>query len=661
MNDEPEPITALRSGMPISLDGIISKALAKEAKQRYQHIDEIPVDLENIDSRPSGISGVSTAVRGIQKKNRLGYTVPTISWLITLVALTLAFISVWLLYRPNPQPIKRWNISLPSSAPLVPVGSSPFAMGQPALAISPDGSRLAYVADIGNETQLYTRRMDEFEAVPIPGTEGAYHPFFSPDCQWIGFFANSKLKKVSVSGGNPIILCDVTNPTGASWGYEGQIVFAENEGFTLTLISEDGGETHKMAMKPWANWPKILPGGEVALTSTTFDGIKAVFLKSGEEKIILEGPYSNSIYLSTGHLLYERVGRLEVVPFDLDDLKVTGPSVSILDNIRIERRSGGVQCTISSDGTLIYVPGELQATGELVWLSRRGAEEALPFPAADYGSFQISPDGRQLAIEIRDAEHFNIWIYGLLGGISTKLTLEGNNLNPIWTNDGKWITFTSDRTGTYNLFMKKVDGTGEIKPLTDNTIKEKFHVASSWSPDDKILAFEEISTRGSDIYLLNMDKQDDKYQFAADPRFTEWGPAFSPDGKWIAYTSDEQGQYDIYVKPYPQTGKRFRISTDTGEEPVWSRSSKELYYRNVENGRRWMVVAYTIGSEFISQSPQVLFEGDYINVDWRSHDVSPDGQRFLLVKRVDKTQRYTQLNVITNWFEEVKRKISQDN
>ena len=299
---------------------------------------------------------------------------------------------------------------------------------------------------------------------------------------------------------------------------------------------------------------------------------------------------------------------MEAVPFDLANLKVAGSPVPVLDNVRMEANWGATQYAISNDGTLIYLPGVFQGKSTLIWSDRKGHAEQLHFPAETHGTFQLSPDGKRLVIQAENTK-WDVWIFDLLRGSRSKLTIEGNNRRPVWTPAGRWVTFGSDRAGAYNIFMQSADGSGEIKQLTKG---ETVQLPYSWSPDGKLLAF--TDNDDDEIYLLQINGESKRQPFAT-TRFTEWEPAFSPDGRLLAYVSDEQGQYDVYIQPYPQTGEKWRISTEGGEEPVWSRSSGELFYRN---GRKWMAVSYSTNPKFSAELPQVLFEGDYLNVSGRS-------------------------------------------
>jgi serine/threonine protein kinase len=649
LNEAPEPITGLRTGVPIELERIVNKLMAKDPKDRYQHMDELPVDLKNIDLTMIGPSRISNHPAAQFKKQSPTW-LRAIPWSITALVIIAAFISIWILRHPTHLPVKRWNINLPESAPIAPIGSAPLGITQPALAISKDGMNIVYVADIGGETQLYIRSLDKYDVIPVPDTEGAYCPFFSPDGQWIGYFAGNELKKVALSSGTPASLCEVTHSYGATWSPSNKIIFSQHEGDVLSIIPVAGGTPEDLTDKhPDYYWPEILPAGNALLVSGGLGtGIRSISLDTGDEKVLLDRG-GNPRYVRSGHLIFTRDGILQAVPFDLDNQKVIGSPMPVLDDIRTEAQKGVAQWSVSDEGTLVYLPGVSETKNELIWLDRKGKIENTVFPAEIYGTFQISPDGRKLAIQIFKNTKWNVWIYDLVRGSRIKLTLEGKNAHPIWTPDSKKVTFDSDRTGYCNLFLKYMEGRNEITQLTES---ENTQHPYSWSPDGNVLAFTE-NTPDNDIMLLSVNGERKQQPFA-NTDFSEWGPAFSPDGRWIAYVSDEQGRYDVYVQPYPQTGERWKVSTEGGEEPVWSPTNQELFYRN---GRKWMVVSYSTGSAFTPNIPKVLFEGDYVNVGGRSYDVSPDGQRFLLVKSNGESKAHTQLNVVTNWFEELRRKV----
>ena len=560
----------------------------------------------------------------------------------------MAGFAAWFAWPP-PHPVNRWNISLPESAPIAPIGSAPLAVGRPALAISPDGSKIVYVADIGGTTQLYLRSLEQFEVMPIPGTEGAYYPFFAPDGQWVGFFAGNELKKISLAGGAPVSLCSVPNCNGATWGAADKIVFSSKNGSKLWWISASGGAPHLITDERGSYmWPESLPDGDAVIVNDYSTKLFLVSMASGKKKELgIAG--SNARYVANDYLVYNREGRLEAIGFDAETQVVTGTPAPVLDGIRIEAGLWAAQCAISRNGTLVYLPGVFEEISNLVWLDRRGHIERLPYPAEIYNHFRLSPDGQRLAISIYQGDKRNIWIYNLKRQSRFKLTLEGDNISTVWSPDGKSIAFASDRAGKWAIFVKSADRKGEAKLVHDESEKDLFAGPNSWSPDGKVLLFED----GQDIWSLQMDSTGTIKRLINSP-FEEGGAAFSPDGHWVAYTSDEQGQADVYVQPYPPTGESVIVSTEGGEEPVWSQSSKELFYRN---GRQWMVASFTTSPILSFEVPRLLFEGNYLNIAGMEYDVSPDGQRFLLLKPIEESSPRTQLNVVTNWFEELKRKV----
>ncbi len=648
-NEEPEPLTALRTGVPIALDGIIAKALAKDKLTRYQNVEELPADLKGLDTMStSRVSSKVISRQPTQSKDARNRVLGLITAFIVGVILTGLVGSVAL--KQSPASVRRWNISLPESAPIAPIGSAPLAVGRPALAISPDGSEVVYVADIGGTTQLYLRPLDKFEETPIPGTEGAYQPFFAPDGQWVGFFSGNELKKISLFGDAPVTLCPVPNSYGATWGAGDKIVFSSNEGAKLWWVSASGGTPHLITAEHGGKqWPEFLPDGATVIISDWSGRLHLVNIASGKKTPIgIDG--NNVKYVANEYLVYNRDGRLEAVGFDATAKVVTGAPVPILDGIRIESLVWAAQCAISKNGTLVYLPGVFEQKSNLVWRDRSGRADSLPYPAELYSNFQLSPDGQRLAIEIIQDHKPNVWLYNLARQSRFKLTLKGRNKYPVWSPDGKNIAFNSDQTGKWTLFLKSADRKGEARLLKQSENSYGYN-PSSWSPDGRVLALNNFEVW--DIWSLDMDSTG-TLQALIGSSFSEWGAAFSPDGNWIAYISDEQGQYDIYVQPYPPTGESMQVSTEGGEEPVWSQSSNELFFRN---GRKWMVASFTTSPTLSFEVPRVLFEGNYLNIDGVGHDVSPDGQRFLLLKPVEEASSRTQLNVVTNWFEELKQKV----
>jgi len=461
--------------------------------------------------------------------------------------------------------------------------------------LSPDGTHLAYVARQSGTQQLYLRAMNSLEARPIPGTEGAIEPFFSPDGQWLGFFAGGKMKKVSLSGGAAVTLGDAPAPRGASWGSQGMIAFTPTTGSVLQQMSEAGGAPQPLTRLEKGDgnhrWPEFLPGGKVVLfafPSASGSGANAqvavLSLGTGDRRNLIQAG-TQPRYAPSGHLVYAQGGSLMAVPFDPQRLEVTGAAVPVVEGVVQAPITGAAQYSISTTGSLVYVSGSLQsAQSRLVWVSRNGVEQPLAAPAHAYQDPRLSPDGRRVAVSIAEQET-HVWLYDLSRETLTRLTFEGNtNYTPVWTPDGKRIAFESNREGPYNVFWQLADGSGGLERLTTS---EYLQGPSSWSPDGQLLAFHEINpATGVDIWVLRLGDpsassgQGRKAQPFLRTPFNEASPRFSPDGRWLAYISDESGRYEIYVQPYPGPGGKWQISAEGGRGPVWNPNGRELFYRN---------------------------------------------------------------------------------
>jgi serine/threonine-protein kinase len=556
------------------------------------------------------------------------------------------------------------------------------------VALSPDGTRLAYVAIQSGTQQLYLRAMDSLEARPIPGTEGATNPFFSPDGQWLGFFAGGKVKKISVSGGAAVTLGDAVIPRGANWGSHGTIAFAPTTIAGLQQVLDAGGTPQPLTRLEKGDvshrWPEFLPGDKAVLFSAgptainfTNARIAVQSVGTGGRRDLVQGGM-NPRYAPSGHLVYAQGGSLMAVPFDPQQLTVTGAAVPVIEGILQSPTNGAAQYSFSATGSLVYISGGVQsAQSRLVWVSRNGAEQPVAAPSHTYLVPRLSPDGRRVAMTIAEQES-QTWLYDLSRETSTRFTFEGNyNLNPLWTPDGKRIAFESNKEGPPNLFWQLADGSGGLERLNTS---EYIQVPMSWSPDGQLLAFLEVNpTTGFDIWVLRMGDpsagsgqalsassgqvpstgsgQGRKAEPFLRTPFNETLPRFSPDGRWLAYISDESGRYEVYVRPYPGPGGKSQVSRDGGTEPVWNRNGRELFYRS---GNKMMAVEIAVQPGFTAGTPRMLFQGPYEPppVPLANYDVSPDGQRFLMIKPSEQEQAVpTQINVVLNWFEELKQKV----
>jgi eukaryotic-like serine/threonine-protein kinase len=531
------------------------------------------------------------------------------------------------------------------------------------VALSPDGSRLVYVAVHNGVQQLFVRAMDSREAKSIPGTDGAATPFFSPDGKWVGFFAAAKLKKVPIAGGNVQTLCDSSAAGGASWGTDDTIAFAPSNSSGLMRVSAAGGKPQVLTTLDHTQgelshrYPHFLPGGKALLfTVSAGNGwdekhVAALKLDTGERHVVLRGGHTGR-FVPTGHLLYYRAGSLLAVPFDPAALEVISSApVTVAEGVTDSPAATvGANYSFSDSGSLAYVPaGPRQFERRLIWVDRKGNVEPLPSPPRAFVNLALSPDGRQAAIEIQsDTTH--VWIYDLARGTLTRLTTEGSSQVPIWTPDGKRIAYRATREGFRNVFWRAADGSGAEERLTTGETQQS---PDSWSPDGKLLAFDQGNpTTGSDIWILPVERspaEPGKPQAFHRTGFGETSPAFSPNGRWVAYRSDESGRSEVYVQPFPGPGAKWQISTDGGSRPAWAHNGGELFY---VNGAKLMAVAVSTLPTFSVGKPKLVFEGRF-----GDYDVSPDGQRFLMVQAVEPELPATQINVVLNWFEELKQRV----
>jgi serine/threonine-protein kinase len=523
-----------------------------------------------------------------------------------------------------------------------------------------------YVAFVNGQRQLYVREMSSGEIKPIPGTEGAHRPFFSPDGEWVGFFADRKLKKVALSGGTPIVLADAPLGLGGAWVPDDTIYFTPDEGKETFRIPAAGGEVQSATQKNVSTYIQmvsdVLPGGKAILTSESSAGVTVHTIETGERKTVIPIGWG-ARYISTGHLIYAQPGKLLAVPFDPEKLEIAGPSVTVIEGIQTSG-FGDAQYAVSQSGLLAYIPGGHTNAGNFVWLDRRGKREPLGLPPGIFGGFALSPDGKKVAIPIIDEGKVDIWLYDTLRGTPTRFTFDGlSRMGPAWTPDGKKLVFISMRDGVGNIFVKPVAGSGEAVQLTKyKTITLNGRIPLDGKEMPIVILSAETSSR--DIFLLPLDAETLSGKATAEPApflqtpFQEQFPTISPDGRWMAYYSNETGRWEIYVQPLEESGSRsagagrVRISTGGGEEPIWSRDGRELFYYW---GSKIYVVDVTLGAKFRAGVPRVLFDGPFVNLPGWSFDVSPDGKRFLVVENEDLEKASSELVVITNFFDHVRR------
>ena len=671
--------TALPANTPAPIRTLLRRCLEKDRKQRLPDAAMIRLEIEDALTTPAaeppaaGPASVAPSSRG----SRLAWLVAAVA---VLVAAALALPAVRYLREAPPLVAPETRVDITRFPFTVPQGQS-FSTAVPVVAISPDGTQMVYSAINNSTARLYLRSMSEFEARPIPSTETAqtvYNPVFSPDGRSIAFFSGGTLNRIAVSGGAAVTICpaDTRSTYGISWGTDA-IVFAQG-GKGIMRVSARGGKPEVLVSvkdNELAQGAQILPDGQSVLftlatgdTADRWDRARIVVqsLKSGERKTLIEGG-SDARYLPTGHIVYALGGTLFAVPFDLRRLEVTGGPAPIVEGVR--RTStvspGSALFNFSSTGTLIYVPGPAGTLGSslraFVLADRTGATELLKLPPGSYAHPRVSPDGTRLAFGTDDGKEANIWIYELSGANAPRrITFNGKNRFPIWSGDGQRVAFQSDREGDLGLFWQRADGAGAPERLTKGE-QGVSHVPESWARDGKRLLF--TIAQGSTFTLWTLTLDERKATPFGDVRSDRpIGAVFSPDGRWVAYSSFSGGAGGGYVQPFPATGARYQIPKLTFDyHPLWTSDGKELFYLPVAS--RFAVVSVQMQPSFTFGNPvemtTVTFTQSHVSNDVRNYDLTPTGKFVALVDPQEQSRSGTsaapEIRVVLNWAEELKR------
>ena len=587
---------------------------------------------------------------------------PVIPWILLVGVSILAFATLRNVRQtlPSSQVIARFPVEVDGSLGPIYV---------PVLALSQDASSIVYVSATGEgaPSQLRRRQMDQMTSAPVLGTEGALSPFLSPDGNWVGFVGEGKLRKVSLSdGGPPVDLCDIGSPRGAWWGPDDFIYYTPGSSGGIWRIPADGGQPETVTELQEANaewthrWPQVLPDGQAVLFTvgdkdmfSGFDEAKIYIqsLETDERHLLIEGG-SFARYVR-GHIVYVRRGVLMAAPFDAQRLEVVGRARPMVEWVKWFPINGTAQFALSRDGSLVYVPGgpEWEEPRQLVWVNREGESEPVTDDARIFYDPALSPDGSKIAVAIAREGNTDLWLYDVKRDTLSRLTASGGeDLGPLWTADGQRIAYYYSMSGAFQMFSQAADGSGEPEKILEG---ENGQRPESWSPDGKVLIFSENHPEtGFDIWSL--DVEGGKPEPTIQTTFDEHHGALSPDGRWLAYVSNESAQHEVYVTPFPGPGGKWQISTDGGDNPSWTRRGEELLYID---GDKMMTVSIISEPEFAATKPRLLFEwrhpprlfeGPYR----RYYDVSSDGETFLMVQG-GKRETSRQLHVALHWGQEL--------
>ena len=652
---------------------LVRRCLDRNLKNRLQHIGEARIAIENVGAAPAPVAA------------KAGW------WPWAAGAFALAFLVAGvLLYnatRPAPlRPLLHVNVEVP---PATPLARGPIAgvSGGNLLALSPDGARLVVsLRGADGKTRLHTRLLHQSQLTPLAGTENAHGPFFSPAGDWIGFFADGKLKKIAVGGGAAVTLCDAPRGCGGSWGDDGNIVAALGGTTVLSRVPSAGGTpvpvTKLNAGEATHRWPQVLPGSQAVLfTAATQTGagyddanIEVISLQTGERKTLQRGGFFPRYVAgatgstANGHLVYLRQSTLFAVPFDARRLGVAGAPAPILEDVGSTLIAGG-DFTFAGNGTFIYLAGKVALNVHPISWVESGGKTAQPLhaPPGLYRTPRFSPDGKRLAFAMATPKGSDIWVKDLDRDTTSRLSfLLGANDNPVWTPDGKTIVFRSDNPAARGMYAIRSDGSGEAKRLTEGR-----QLPFSFSPDGKRLAINQLGNGGSgDIFTLPVEADSGpgapgirlgKAELFLGTPFDEFQPAFSPDGRWLAHASNESGTFEVYVRPFLMPGGgpggRWQVSTGGGRRPLWSRDGRELLFLAVDG--RVMAAGYTAqGDTFAAAKPRVWTEARVRNVAFSTYDIAPDGKRLaaILADEGEVEKLPANLTFLMNFGDELRRK-----
>jgi serine/threonine-protein kinase len=672
LRDEPD-WAALPADVPASARQVLRVCLQKDPKKRVRDMSAIRLALDGAFDAPAQQTDATPALPATRRA-RWRQALPWAVGAFVFGGLA-AGTGVWMRPAAPPARVAHFVIATPADPPFQVAGQTSV------VAMSPDGSRLAYRIHRGASTAtngvLYQRALGQLEPTLIVGTEGAGGFFFSPDGNWIGFSSNvdNTLKRISVSGGPSQTICALDGfLRGASWGPDDTIVFATQASKGLRRVPAAGGAAQVLTKVDPARgetdhfWPEVLPDGK-GVVFTAWNGtaersrIVALTLSSGPSGNVSDVVRGGSQpHVSpTGHLVYAAGGTLSAIWFNAGSLEAVGNPVPVMEGVASSPDAGAANYAIAADGSLVYVKGSLTAVGQrtLVWVDRKGQESAINVPPRAYTYARLSPDGTRVALDARDQQN-DIWIWDLGRETLQRLTTDpGLNRAPVWTPDGTRVAFTAAPEGSVeSIYWQKADGSGVPERLR---VGSTIQGPASFSPDGKRLVFNTPLFAPHDIGMLSLDGER-REEMLLKAKFSETNGAVSPDGRWLAYQSDESGQAEVYLAPFPDvnTSKR-QVSTRGGTRPLWSKDGRELFYYVAPD--TIMALPVRPGADVVLGNPQVVVKGPYavaVNAG-RHYDVSPDGQRFLLLKDVPAADGQKpaapEIHLVQHWAEELKAKM----
>ena len=654
-------LEGLPPNTPPAIRNLLKRCLDKDPRQRLRDIGEARIILADV---LSGAEPAEPTAAPSKARDRFAWSVAAMALVAALALGAFAY------FRRPPEdkqairffvsPPELWSVAQQPG----PTGASPDP-----LAVSPDGRQIAFVAmSAEGSSLLFVRALDALMARPLSGTEGAARPFWSPDSRYLGFFAGGKLKKIDVSGGPPITLCDASSDRGGAWSRDGVIVFAPTGNSALQKVSASGGiptaATSLGQGEGSHRRPFFLPdgrhflyramGGVVGtggLGNVGGGPIYLASLDSAERKLVLNADAQNVLY-SQGHLIFVRETTLMAQPFDARRFVLTGDPFPIAEQVKtIATPQVGI-FSASENGVLAYQTGTATADSQLVWFDRAGKRIGVLGDPAAYADLELSPDQKRASVSIPgQADRRDLWLYDVARGLRTRFTFgPAAGMSSIWSPDGNRLAFTSDRKGHLDIYQKDSSGADTEEPLLEDGFDK---VPMSWSPDGRMILYD---TRGSSIGtslgVLPLSGNQKPFPLLQS-QTNKFEGRFSPDGRWLAYVSDESGRPEVYVAPFPGPGGRWQISTGGGAYPRWRRDGAEIFYLALD--RKLMVAGVNSqGSRLDVGAVRPLFETRCAGGTRYCYDVSADGQRFLIITAPEQTAS-TPITVVVNWSAGLKK------
>jgi Tol biopolymer transport system component len=661
LETDPPPISSLQPMTPPALDRVVKKCLAKEPEKRWQAASDVCDELKWIAEGGSQAGTPAPVVA--TRKSPLSDA--RLAWIVTAVFfLAMLAFGYFVYFRPAPQQAHavRFTLFPPEKWSLAGTGAVTTGATAP-VKISPDGQQIAFVAvSAEGKTLLWDRSLDTLVAQPLSGTEGASAPFWSPDSRSLGFFAGGKLKKIDVSGGPPITLCDAPDNRGGTWNRDGVIVFAPTNTAALQKVSASGGMPTPATMLAQGELghirPSFLPDGRHFLYSTIAPRpglggpIYVGSLDSSDRKALLNANSANALY-SQGYLLFLRESTLVAQPFDSRRLVLTGDAFPVAERIRTSVSTQPYGYFSASEyGALVYQTGAETANSQLLWFDRTGKQIGELGDPGAYRSVELSPDGKRVSLSVLDevGKGEDIWIYDVARGLRTRFTFGPANAFAVWSPDGSRIIYGSRRKGSFDLYQKDSSGAGSDEMLAEDNL-DKYPM--SWSPDGKSVLYESLgSSRSSELFVLPLTG-DRKPLPLLRTQFGETDGRISPDGRWVVYRSNESGRNEIYVAPFPGPGGKWQISTAGGYAPRWRHDGSEIFYLTPDN--KLMVASvsgksagFEVGAIKLLFATRIVFAGGY------QYDATADGQRFLIDTSPEQATS-APITVVLNWTAGLKK------